>query len=296
MNANSRNSRKTEKGGRRATFPRCFRGLSTLPLIAVLALPPLPAAATQPDPWKIGVEGRAEAILNRGDYLPRPLDDRTPLVLRLGAVTPAENGGFHYEFHYLGLEPGDYRLADYLILPDGSAATGAGDATLSVRGILPADHDGALAARPLRPFPRLGGYRRVAAAAGVLWFTSLIVIARAGRRKAVVPAPAPPPPAPGYAERMRPLLEAAAADGLDAVGQAELERLLTGYWREKLAAPGVRVPTAFAQLRAHPEAGGLIRDLERWLHRPGGADAAEIERILAPYHNLAAATGKEAGA
>lgn len=93
-------------------------------------------------------------------------------------------------------------------------------------------------------------------------------------------------PPPGYAERMRPLVEAAAAGNLTVDGQAELERLMTGYWREKLALPDSRMAEALAALKRHPEAGALLRAMERWLHRPGGATREEIRSLLEPYQKM----------
>ncbi|MCU0779629.1 MAG: hypothetical protein MUF04_00850 [Akkermansiaceae bacterium] len=252
------------------------------------------ASADGSDPWKIGIEGKVSATLGRNDYQPKPLDDRTPLVLRIERVTPAPDGQFTYEFHYMGLEPGDYRLADYLVRPDGSAAVELGDATVTVNTILPPDHDGALNTYVPRPFPWMGGYRMLLAALAALWIIGFVIIARLGRRKLAVAAAPPPPPPLTYAERMRPLLEAAAGGTLDTGGQAELERLMTGYWRQKLALPDHRMNAALAELRAHPEAGSLILALERWLHRPGGADPEEINNLLEPYRHLAADDGKEA--
>jgi hypothetical protein len=263
-------------------------------LLAIIFLSCFTCFADGSDPWKIGIEGTVSATLGRSDYQPKPLDDRTPLVLRIERVTPAPDGQFTYEFHYMGLEPGDYRLADYLVRPDGSAAVELGDATVTVNTILPPDHDGALNTYVPRPFPWMGGYRMLLAALAALWIIGFVIIARLGRRKLAVAAAPPPPPPLTYAERMRPLLEAAAGGTLDTGGQAELERLMTGYWRQKLALPDHRMNAALAELRAHPEAGSLILALERWLHRPGGADPEEINNLLEPYRHLAADDGKEA--
>ena len=91
------------------------------------------------------------------------------------------------------------------------------------------------------------------------------------------------------------MVEAAAAGKLDAAGQAELERLMTGYWREKLELPEQRMADALAELKHHPEAGSLLRSLERWLHRPGGASIDEVNGLLEPYRQPPA-TGKEMNA
>ena len=43
---------------------------------------------------------------------------------------------------------------------------------------------------------------------------------------------------------------------------------------------------ALAALRAHPEAGALLRALEQWLHSPEGAADADVEALLRPYRDV----------
>jgi hypothetical protein len=291
---------KTNLGRQDARFPRQAGSpilpLFIQPLILILALifslvsNESRAAET---PRVIGIEGNASVMLARDDYQPKPLDDRTPLILRIEAVTPAGDGRFNYDFHYIGFEPGTYDLGDYLILPDGSPAAEAGGVMIDVRSILPADHDGSLNPYLKRPFPWFGGYRMMLAALVLLWVLGLAGFYWFGRRRkpAVVVEPVVPPPS--FAERMRPLVEAAAAGTLAVAGQAELERLMTGYWRDKLALPDARMADTLAALKRHPDAGALLLALERWLHRPGGATRPEIERLLEPYRHLPVPAGKE---
>lgn len=252
--------------------------------------------ASEPQARVIGIEGDLEITLGRGDYLPKPLDDRTPLILRVEAVKPVANGKFQFNFHYIGFEPGTYQLADYLIHPDGSPATEVGDVPVTVRSILPASHDGALTRYVPQPFPWFGGYRMVLGALAALWVLGLFAFIWFGRRKKAVEVEAVVVPAPTYAERMRPFVEAAAAGNLTASGQAELERLMSGYWREKLAMPEPRMADALAALKRHPEAGSLLRALERWLHHPGGASPGEVNGLLEPYRHLPTSPVKEVGA
>ena len=238
----------------------------------------------------IGIEGDVAVTLPRGDYQPRPLDDRTPLILRVEKITAAAEGRFTYQFHYIGFEVGDYQLADYLIRPDGSLAKEIGNEIVHVRSTLPPDYNGVLNPYIPRPFPWFGGYRMFLWILALLWVGGIAAFAWFGRKRKPVVAPVVVVPQPSYAERMRPFVEAAAAGVLSADGQAELERLMTGYWREKLALPEQRMADALAALKRHPEAGTLIRALERWLHRPGGATRDEITGLLEPYRRLPAAT------
>ncbi len=258
-----------------------------------LVTAPVVGAAPAPASGSISLEREVTVTLDRGDYRPKPLDDRTPLILRLEKVTPGADGRFTYVFHYLGFEPGPYRLADYLIHPDGSPASDLGETPIRVDSILPPDHQGELNAFSTQPFPWFGGYRMMLGGLAFLWLCGLPALIWLGRKKKEVIVAEVAVPAPSYAERMRPLVEAAAAGQLTATGQAELERLMTGYWREKVARPGQRMSEALAVLRNHAEAGSLLRAMERWLHQPGGASHAEIEGLLEPYRHPVAAVGKE---
>ena len=40
---------------------------------------------------------------------------------------------------------------------------------------------------------------------------------------------------------------------------------------------------AMSRLRNHPQAGELLRQVEAWLHQPGGARDVDVPRMLAPY-------------
>lgn len=249
------------------------------------------AIAAGVDPKAVGIEEKQTIVLGRGDYVARPLDDRTPLILRLGKVTPAE-GGFAYSFYGIGFEPGEHRLADYLMHPDGSRATELGDATFTVKSVLPPDHDGSLTPHLAAPMPWFGGYRALLAGLAGLWVLGWVGIHRLGRRKTPAPLAAPAPPPPGFAERLRPYLEMAARAELDADRRAELERLLLAYWRDRLSPPGASMAAEYAALRAHPTAAPALTALERWLHRPGGAEAGEIECLL-DFYRTSAKAGEE---
>jgi hypothetical protein len=257
--------------------------------VALAGEPPPPARL-------IGIEGNEKVTLGRGDYQPKPLDDRTPLILRVEAVTPTPDGEFTYDFRYLGFEPGSYKLAEYLIHPDGSPALETGETQVTVRSILPPDHDGSLNPYLRRPFPQFGGYRMILFSLAGLWILGLAGFIWLGRRKKPALVEEVSRPLPSYSERMQPFVEAAAAGSLTASGQAELERLMTGYWREKLKLPEARMVNSLAALRGHAEAGLLLRALERWLHKPGGVSPAEIHDLLGPYRQVPAAAGRKVGA
>jgi len=258
-------------------------------LFALCGLTSPSIAATNPTASRnIGIEGNVSVALPRADYRPRPLDDRTELILRIESIAALTNGQHRYDFYYMGLEPGLYKLADYLIRPDGSRPDELGDVRIQVRALLPDDHDGKLNAYVPRLFPFIGGYRVMLIVLAVVWVGGLAAFIIASRKRRVVAAPVIGPLQPSLAERLRPLVEAAAMGQLSVEGQATLERMLMGYWREKLSLPDVRMAEALMRLKAHAEAGELLRALERWLHRPGGASKDEVASLLQPYRNIPA--------
>jgi hypothetical protein len=109
------------------------------------------------------------------------------------------------------------------------------------------------------------------------------------RRRELAAVPVPPPPST-LAERLRPLVESASRGQLGADEQAHLERMLIGHWRERLALDALDASEAMSRLRAHPEAGALLRALEDWLHRPPGSVQVDVEAMLAPYRGAVASS------
>jgi hypothetical protein len=69
-----------------------------------------------------------------------------------------------------------------------------------------------------------------------------------------------------------------------------------GYWREKLNLPELRMAECLSRLKAHAEAGELLRALECWLHRPAGVTKEEISALLQPYRSITAPAAVEGGA
>jgi hypothetical protein len=182
------------------------------------------------------------------------------------------------------MEQGTFLLTDFIVQPDGTPALELKDRTLEVATVLPPDHLGELASYVPQPFPWIGGYRILLWILAAIWVLGLALFIWLGRSKKSTPL-APEPPAPTYAERLRPFIEAAAKGNLSTQEQAELERLLTGYWRDRLALPDQRMADVISTLKNHNEAGPLLRALERWLHSPGETSPEEIDQLLEPYHH-----------
>lgn len=255
-------------------------------VMAVLALVSFVRAADSPAARNLGIEGVSTMVLPRADYQARPMDDRSELLLNVQSVEPVDSGGFRYKIHYMGLEPGAYSLAEFLMLPDGSRPEEIKDFRLHVRAELPEDHNGQLEQMSDAPFPFIGGYRIFLSFLGLLWVVGIVMFIRSYRKKKVVTVEEVVVPEPGFAERIRPLVESAAAGTITLDDQTLLERLLMGFWREKLDLTEPRVAEAVLLLKQHPVAGELLRAMERWLHRPGGSSAAEINPLLEPYRKV----------
>ena len=110
----------------------------------------------------------------------------------------------------------------------------------------------------------------------------------AGRRKRAAAVLAAEKPLT-LGDRLRPLVDGALAGTLAKGQQAELERLLIGYWRERLKLEGCAPAEFMPLLRDHAEAGPLISRLEDWLHRPAGtAEPVDLNSLLEPYQAIAA--------
>jgi len=236
----------------------------------------------------VGMEGRLEVQLPGTPLEARPVNEKSNLVVRV-AFTRPHGTLFHYDLRYIGLVPGRYDLREHLIRKDGSATTDLPTMPVEVAPLLPPKHDMMLVAHSRQPLLFPGGYRRFITALFILWAVALVVILIAGRRRRKARQQTQVDvAAPTLAERLRPLVEQAAAGTLSSDGQAQLERMLLNYWRARLGLEEVGMAEAILKLRADAEAGALLRELENWLHRPPGSVKVDVEKVLEPYRQLQA--------
>jgi len=248
------------------------------------------AEQVQPAPPKalssssVGVSAQlAQMVIAGSELEAKPIDDRqAPLVVRVVATYP-HGTDFRYDFEYYGLEPGRYDLRDFLQRKDHSPLTSAQPLPVEIITRLPA---GQLLPSDLatKKLPYVGGYRDALFAGAILWLLVLFWLVGGRRRLAMAANGKVRPPSP--AERLRPLVVEAVAGRLTPEGQAELERVLLSYWRQRLGLEQADPVLALATVRAHPEAGALLRLIEDWLHRPGGAAEVDVAAILAPYQHV----------
>ena len=252
--------------------------------------PPSPTftvLSSNAEPPTVGMEGQLEIILPEAGLTARTPDHKTSLLLRVAHTQP--HGTLtRYDLRYIGRVPGKHDLRNYLFTTNGIPATNLVELSVSVSGLLPEQHNGWLEEQALHAPSLFGGYRAIAAVAVVIWVLAFFAILRVGRKPKAAPVKAPAQRAPTFAERLRPLVERAAAGGLSADEKAALERMLINHWQRRLGLVGTDSGELIAHLRQHTEAGALLHALEDWLHRPPGSAKVEVESVLAPYRNLSA--------
>ena len=231
----------------------------------------------------VGMPGRLSDFILPGPQLePKPIDRESPVVVRI--INTIKHGdGHRYEIEYYCLEPGNYNLADYLQLVDGSEPE-LPPINVTVEAKL---GEGQVVPNALKPksTPRVGGYTIALYAGGVLWGLGLLAILFLGRNKKQLAKQA----ARGatLAERLRPLVEEARKGELSGPKQAELERMLLTYWREKLDLNNADASEAIVELRNHETAGQLLRQLENWLHMPAERRSdVNVAELLEPYKDV----------
>jgi len=227
-----------------------------------------------------------EVVLPGPELEAAPQTPAAPLVLRVIDVYP--HGTDHrYDLEWYGLEPGRYDLAEYLMRVDGTVPEGLPALSVDVTSALAAD--GIVTPNALSPtdLPSVGGYAALLIGLGVVWVLGLALLVAGRRKRRAMEAPAEAPPAT-LADRLRPLVERAVAGELPREEHARLELGLIALWRRRLGLEDADAADAVARLRAHADAGPLLRALEEWLHRPKAARAdVDVAALLAPYRALA---------
>jgi hypothetical protein len=225
-----------------------------------------------------------QVVLPGAELIAAPTDHKAPIVVRVLKTWP-HGDQLRYDLEWCGLEAGKHDLKQRLARKDGSSTADLPSLVVEVKSVLPAGM-----VEPSEPAPqspaRLDGYTKVQWIAGVLWGIGLLAILFVGRR--FRRKLAPEVTGPTLADRMRPLVEAVASGKADTAAQAELERLLVAYWRARLDLGAMKAIDAILAIRAHPEAGALLRQLEAWLHMPQPPKPTDIQALLAPYRHVTA--------
>jgi hypothetical protein len=234
----------------------------------------------------VGVSTKIEALVLPGTELEATeLRDRKQPVVIQRLVSYPHGSAFRYDIEYYGLEPGTHDLRKYLKRVDGSTADNLPPILVKVNPVLP---PGQVEPHQLEieKGPRIGGYRIALFILIALWGLGLVAILLSfffpRRNKAAAAGDRPL----SLADRLRPLVEGAAAGRLSQEQLAGLERGLMAYWRKRLRLETTEPGEAMEKLRKHPEAGPLLAQLEDWLHRPRPSAAVDVAKLLEPYRHL----------
>jgi hypothetical protein len=262
--------------------PRLCIHAGQLVLLVTLLTPALAQSDEDRPAVLVGMRGHINGVVLPGPELEvRPLEDsQAPFVLRIANVY-RHGTGFRYDFVYYALEPRIFDLTQYLRPKDRSPGVKLRPLEVEVKGLLGPGliHPHALEPKRASWF---AGYHVVLVVGAILWVLGFALILICGRRRRAVSLPDTAGPAT-VAERLRPLVIRAMTGMLSPQQRAELERTLLAFWRRRLGLEQVKAPEALAQMRAHPEAGALLQQMELWLHRPGTADQVELGKLLWPY-------------
>ena len=267
------------------TAPMVDRRLLSLSLLVIATSwapwRDLPAEESVPTASPVGMSSQIrDLVLPGSELIAKPLQPGAPLVVRVLATRP-HGDSFRYDFDYYGLEEGEFDLGDFLQRADGSAADDIPAIPLRFEAVLASDRITPNDPQP-SSLPRVGGYTLTLIIAAIVWFAVLLLLLFAGRKKGALGVGDEARP-PTFAERLRPLVEAARDGSLDGDGQAELERTLLSFWREELDLRDESPATAMAKLRQNEVAAPLLEQLERWLHQPNPESPADLDALLAPY-------------
>lgn len=257
------------------------------PLLLALLVTSLAAQTRNDRRAAVGMRARVEQVVIDGpELVAKPVTAAAPLVVRVLATYP-HGSEFRYDLEYYGLDPGRYDLVRFLQTKAGAAAAATTEVSVEIVPGLPPGQVTPNALAP-KPPPSVGGYHDWLSVGVTAWLVGLCVLLFGYRRKTAATSASTAPVS--LADRLRPMVQAAADGKLDDQGKAELERLLLAFWRRRLALEDLKADAAMARLRADADAGALLRQLEAWLHRPGPRAAVDVAALLQPYRHVAATT------
>lgn len=226
-----------------------------------------------------------DLVLPAPQLEPVPLDaPDAPLVLRIVGVAPHGNS-FRYHLEYYALEPGQYNLMEYLQPTESQEPQALEPFLVKVDPLHPVGQQVHPHQPELGEVPSVGGYRMWMVVGAITWFAIAVAIVMVGRKRAVKTEVRDETPL-SLADRLRPAVESAMAGTMSESELAEFERMLVAFWRRRLGLEEVPAVEAIRRMRAHPEGGQLLRQLEQWLHQPGQRQQVDVTELLAPYRNL----------
>ena len=237
-----------------------------------------------------GITGHGRVETDGGLLRGRPdLDLESPMLVRLAAYESLGDGRFACELEYIGTDVGLFDLREVLVLESGGDVMALEPIPVEVVSNLATDAptDLVLAEPPDTAIE--GGYTTLLVVVGVLWLlVPMVFMARKLVRHA--PPEVVVPREPTLAERIAPLVCAAAERKLTIAEQGRLELMLYAHWQAELSLDADDRAAAVARLREDEVGGRLLRAVERWLHDPSVPEPGrdEINELLEPYRDVPA--------
>ena len=123
-----------------------------------------------------------------------------------------------------------------------------------------------------------------AAIAALVWVAGLFVLIFGGRKPKLERREAKQETL-SPADRLRPLIRSARNGTLPPEERASLERAVMAFWRDELDLGDLPPAELSQQLKAHQDAGPMLRGLETWLHAPDGDPSVDLDELLRPIED-----------
>jgi len=235
----------------------------------------------------VGMMASIQQVIFPGtELIPRRTDPRTAaVVVRIDAVYPHADG-FRYDLTWSAYEPGVHDLAGFLERKDGTSTDELPPLKVTATSVLPPDR-----VAPNAPEPgetaSAGGYRTVIWIAVVIWIVGFVVLLATGRKKSQEESDVTADSPRTRLEAIRQLLQSATAESNFSVAdKARLEGLIVGFWREHKQIQELSAPVAIRQLQEDPDAGPLLKTLERWLYDRPQFSSIDVASLLMPLQAM----------
>ena len=252
-------------------------------------------AATLPTLPTIGTEAGETLVLDQKTYTAAELTPNTPLLVRITGVESIAGGSFSYHLSYTGLETGVFNLTDFLVKPNGERLREP-VATVTIGSAIPPNaRYAAVYTDP--PFQsRAVPYRLILLLGTLLWAGCGVFLFWPPKKQVTTnPNVAEPPQhtqddeadsegPQTLADLLRPLVEKAANKSISLAEKGRLEQILFEHWGKELELDHLDSLEQLRRIMEHPEAGSLLRTIERWLYQPDSLiTPEEINSSLEAY-------------
>lgn len=231
----------------------------------------------------VGYPGRIEIPIAGSELKAKPISDRTQKMIVRVLETYVHGDRLRYDLEYVGLEPGEHNLIDYLERVDGSEIGDVDPVNVTISATLP---PGQIEPNEMVSLKTKfqSYYLPALLVLGALWLLGFFAILFGGRAKMFRPSGRGKKET--VADRMRPLITKAIRGKLDMSQKAELERVMVGFWKKKLKLGHLKADELRERLRSNSESSVMLEQLDNWLHRPDGDGDIDVTAFLKPYQTM----------